>query len=104
MGDETTAHLKDKADLAELVAQISRGVDRSDYDLIASCYTEGSIDHHGAFRGSGREFADYICNQSPVSKTARFLHHSLAQSIFTVDGDRAFGETYFNFHMQVEDD
>jgi hypothetical protein len=94
--------LQDKIELGELVARISRGVDRRDEAMIASCYTEDSIDYHGAFTGTGREFADYICNRSPISSKARFLHHSLAQSIFDIDGDRAFGETYFDFHMQVE--
>ncbi|MGH3626842.1 MAG: nuclear transport factor 2 family protein [Sciscionella sp.] len=94
--------LQDKLELAELVATISRGVDRSDEQLIASCYTHDSIDYHGAFTGTGAEFAAYICHGSPVSSKARFLHHSLAQSLFTVDGDHAFGETYFNFHMQIE--
>lgn len=102
MCDKDVAELKDKIELGELVARISRGVDRADFEMIASSYTEDSIDYHGAFRGSGREFADYICNHSPISKTARFLHHSLGQSIFTIDGDRAFGETYFNFHMQTD--
>lgn len=104
MTDNSAADLRDKMELADLVARISRGVDRSDFDLIADCYTEDSIDYHGEFVGSGREFADYICNRSPVSSKARFLHHSLAQSIFTIDGDKAFGETYFNFHMQTEPD
>jgi hypothetical protein len=96
------AEVSDKIELGELVARLSRGVDRADFDMIASCYTHDSVDHHGAFTGSGREFADYICNRSPISSTARFLHHSLGQSIFAVDGDRAFGETYFDFHMQIE--
>jgi hypothetical protein len=76
--------LRDNVELGELVARISRGVDRWDHELIASCYTEDSIDYHGAFTGTGREFADYICNHSPVSGRARFRRHSLGQSIFDV--------------------
>ena len=102
MTSDDLAQVRDKLELGELVARVSRGVDRADFDLIVSCYTEDSIDYHGAFTGTGREFAEYICHRSPISSRARFLHHSLAQSIFTVDGDRAFGETYFDFHMQTE--
>jgi SnoaL-like domain len=102
MTSDDLAQVRDKLELSELVARVSRGVDRADLDMIVSCYTDDSVDHHGAFTGTGREFAEYICRRSPISSQARFLHHSLAQSIFTVDGDRAFGETYFDFHMQTE--
>jgi hypothetical protein len=105
MASDDLAQIRDKMELGELVARLSRGVDRGDADIVAGCYTEDSIDYHGAFTGSGREFAEYICRGgSPVSSTARFLHHSLCQSIFTVDGDEALGETYFDFHMQIEPD
>lgn len=96
--------LRDKIELGELLARLCRGVDRADEELVASCYTADSVDRHGAFEGTGREFARYICHESPVSSDARFLHHSLGQSLFDVDGDRATGETYFNFHMATGPD
>lgn len=96
--------LRDKIELRELLARLCRGVDRADEELVASCYTADSVDRHGTFEGTGREFARYICHESPVSGDARFLHHSLGQSLFDVEGDRATGETYFNFHMVTEPD
>jgi SnoaL-like domain len=102
MTSDDLALVRDKIELAELVARVSRGVDRADFDMIVSCYTEDSVDYHGTFTGTGREFADYICHRSPISSHARFLHHRLAQSIFAVDGDRAFGETYFDSNLQTE--
>jgi hypothetical protein len=94
------APVADVLELNDLLAQLARGIDRSDFDLIVSCYTTESLDEHGAFSGTGREFADYICNgKSPVSKDAEFIHHSLGQTAYEIDGDSGFGETYFIFHM-----
>ena len=30
-------------------------------ERIASCYTDDSHDDHGTFKGSGREFAVFVC-------------------------------------------
>lgn len=95
-----TAPVADVLELNDLLARLARGVDRNDFDLIVSCYTNDSLDEHGAFSGTGREFADYICHgKSPVSKDAEFLHHSLGQTAYEVNGGYAFGETYHVFHM-----
>jgi SnoaL-like domain len=89
----------DKNELAELVAVLSSAVDRGDRERIASCYAEESYDDHGAFKGSGREFAAYICAPSPSRDGDSQLHHLLGQSIFDIDGDEAWGETFFIFHL-----
>jgi hypothetical protein len=98
---ELVSQLADRAALQDLLATLVRADERGDYELIASCYTEDSYDDHGRFRGTGREFADYICHKS-FSVTSRFRNHNLGQSLFEIDGDQAFGETYFVFHMQTE--
>ncbi len=84
----------DKLELAELVAVLSSAVDRGDRDRIASCYDEDSYDDHGLFKGSGREFAGFICGPGAL----RAMHHQLGQSVFAVQGDEAWGETFFTFH------
>jgi hypothetical protein len=99
---DITAQLADRAELQDLLATLVRADERGDEELIASCYTEDSYDDHGRFRGTGREFADYICNKS-FSATSRFRNHNLGQSLFEIDGDQAFGETYFVFHMETVD-
>ena len=38
------------------------GVDTCDVELIASAYHEDSVDDHGSFHGTGREFADYAAS------------------------------------------
>ena len=84
----------DKCDLAELVAVLSSAMDRGDRERIAACYAEESYDDHGSFKGSGREFADFMCEAGPLQS----MHHLLGQSVFHVEGDEAWGETFWVFH------
>jgi hypothetical protein len=51
----------DKCALTELVAKLSAAVDRGDKEAVIDCYAEQSYDDHGAFKGSGPEFAEMIC-------------------------------------------
>ena len=87
----------DKQELAELVAVLSSAVDRTDRGRIAACYTEDSFDDHGTFKGSGQQFADFVCGPGPMSS----MHHLIGQSVFEVDGDEAWGETFYVFHGSV---
>lgn len=84
----------DKQELAELIAVLSSAVDRADHDRIVSCYTEDSFDDHGTFKGTGQEFADLVCGPGPMDS----MHHLIGQSVFDVDGDEAWGETFYVFH------
>lgn len=90
----------DKNALTELVAVLSSAVDRADKELIASCYAERSYDDHGSFKGSGREFAEFIATTTSLSPLDCW-HHLLGQSVFDVCGDEAWGETFFIFHSVV---
>lgn len=94
--------VQDRQELAELVARLSRAVDRADHDGIVACYAERSFDDHGRFRGSGAEFADYICNAA-FTAASPFVFHCLGQSVFDVEGDEAFGETIYTFYMQTDE-
>jgi len=84
----------DKLQLAELLAVLSSAVDRADRDRIASCYAEDSFDDHGTFKGTGQGFADFVSRPGPMSS----MHHLLGQSVFDVQGDEAWGETFYVFH------
>jgi ketosteroid isomerase-like protein len=100
MGEATSAGIRrwiDKNELTELVAVLSSAVDRGDRERIVSCYAEDSFDDHGVFKGSGREFADFVSAPGPMTK----MHHLLGQSVFDVQGDEAWGETFFVFHGAV---
>jgi hypothetical protein len=87
----------DKLALNELLAVLSAAVDRGDREAIIGCYAEESYDDHGAFKGSGREFAEMICAPSDPGHQMT-MHHLLGQSLFHVEGDDAWGETFFVMH------
>ncbi|TNC18717.1 nuclear transport factor 2 family protein [Amycolatopsis alkalitolerans] len=96
--------IADRLELSDLLARLSRAVDRADRAGIIACYAEESYDDHGAgFKGSGREFADYICGGSPTSAQALFLLHHLGQQLFDIEGDEAFGETAYMMDMKTGD-
>jgi hypothetical protein len=84
----------DRLELAELVAVLSSAMDRGDGERIASCYAQDSFDDHGAFKGSGRAFAEFVCGPGSMTR----MHHLLGQSVFDVQGEEAWGETFFIFH------
>jgi SnoaL-like domain len=90
----------DKLALTELVAVLSAAVDRADREAIIGCYTEESYDDHGAFKGSGREFAEMICAPSGPGRQMT-MHHLLGQSVFDIEGDDAWGETFFVMHAVI---
>jgi ketosteroid isomerase-like protein len=96
--DELTAKqlatLFDREALRELVAELASAVDRADRERVVACYADPSYDDHGSFKGSGEEFADFVCGPSPLTS----MHHLLGQSVFDVQGDEAWGETFFVFH------
>ncbi|MGH3626840.1 MAG: nuclear transport factor 2 family protein [Sciscionella sp.] len=93
--------LLDRLELTDLLARLSRAIDRSDRDGVAACYTEDSWDDHGGgFQGTGAQFADYICGGSPTSRDSRFLLHCLGQQLFDIDGDEAFGETAYLMDLE----
>ncbi len=90
----------DKSALTELVARLAAAADRADEAAIVDCYTEQSFDDHGAFKGSGREFAEMIC--APAGRAQQLtMHHLLGQSVFDVEGDEAWGETFFVMHALI---
>ena len=90
----------DKCELAELIAVLSAAVDRRDRKAIVDCYAADSYDDHGSFKGSGHEFAEFIC--APSNPGAQMtMHHTLGQSVFDVQSDEAWGETYFIMHAVI---
>jgi hypothetical protein len=84
----------DRSELAELVATLSSAVDRGDRERIVACYTEDSHDDHGSFKGTGQAFAEFVCGPQYLDK----MFHLLGQSVFDVQGDEAWGETFFLLH------
>jgi len=78
--------------LATLTAAYSRGVDRTDADLLRTLFHDDSVVTSGAFNGNGQDFAVEICKI--VRDTFEQVFHSTANQWFEIDGDEAVGESY----------
>lgn len=76
-----------------------RGVDRGDVEMIASAYHEDADENHGPFRGTGRQFAEYLVPlMDPIAQTGG---HHVTNILIDRDGDAANVESYFiAFHAQ----
>ena len=76
-----------------MLARYARGVDREDYDLIASCYHPGAVDAHGgSYSGSATGFVDWV-REHPMEQGSLRMH-LLGQPKIDVERDTAFVETY----------
>jgi ketosteroid isomerase-like protein len=84
--------LVEKERIRELFARWSRAADRADDGGIADCYLEESVDSHGQFLGTGKEFAERPLRHSNANIATT---HVLGQSVIDLDGDQAHCETYF---------
>ncbi|MGY9071430.1 MAG: nuclear transport factor 2 family protein [Acidimicrobiales bacterium] len=70
-----------------------RGIDRCDVDLVASSYHPDAIDDHGAFHGSGHEFARFATEA--IREHYEATMHTIGDSIIDFTDDRtAYVETY----------
>ncbi|PWL25160.1 MAG: nuclear transport factor 2 family protein [Altererythrobacter sp. XM-24bin4] len=78
-----------------------RGVDRGDIDMIASAYHDDADENHGAFKGTGREFAEYLVPLMDIAPESS--GHHVTNILIDRDGDVAHVESYFiAFHAQDE--
>ena len=57
--DEVESARAERA-IERVLTQYARGIDRCDEALIASVYHEDAYDEHGAFHGTGPEFAKWV--------------------------------------------
>ncbi|MGW8204723.1 nuclear transport factor 2 family protein [Sphingomonas sp. VDB2] len=82
--------LIDQLALRDLLMRYCRGCDRRDFMLVRSLYHDDAIDDHGAmFRGGPDDFVAWLPQAMAPWQATR---HSIANSLFVVDGDRAEGE------------
>ena len=81
--------------IREVLADLARGTDRLDGELIRSCYHPDSLDDHNAFRGGPAEFADWVLANLPhFAATMHFLGNIRIE----LSGDAAWSETYCVAH------
>ena len=81
-----------KQDIADCLARYARGVDRTDAEMLHSCYFDDSIEEHGSsFSGLAR---DYIEGAIQRLASAGVMGHYLCQSLCEIEGDVAHVESY----------
>jgi hypothetical protein len=91
-----------EAEIRQVLSRYCRGVDRGDRDLVASVYHAGAIDRHGAFEGTGDQFAEVITRRDPNVQGSG-AHH-ITNVTIEREGDAANVESYFlAFHPIVSD-
>ena len=91
--------LRDRQEIADLLARYCRGIDRLDTELIASVYHPDATDNHGIYKGNVKGFVEFIPTVlRQFSKTMHFLGNSLVE----IDGDRAWAETYCMTHSRID--
>lgn len=99
--DEKLQLLMDKQELWDLCCLYCRGLDRLDKALLRSVYHDDATDDRGFFAGTADEFCDLAIN---LLKVMPATQHQIGNAWFDVQGDVAFGETYFTaYHLVVDD-
>lgn len=91
----TVDELLARAEITDVVKRLARGTDRLDEEAMASCYHPDGFDDHNSFRGSGTEFARWVCEVLPHFQAT---HHFIADPYIRLDGDVAQVDTYCEAH------
>lgn len=91
---------EDENALRDLNARYCRGCDRRDFALIRSLFHDDATDDHGPmFRGDVEAFVAWLGGSlEPWELTS----HSISNSLFVVQGDRAEGETYIAAYHRTQ--
>jgi hypothetical protein len=77
--------------IGNVLAKHSRGVDRADEALLASCYFADATVDYRFFTGSAVQFAGILAG---AQKEGAVTLHRTAQMAIAIDGDRASSESY----------
>lgn len=63
-----------REEITDVIKKLARGTDRLDEQAMASCYHPDGFDDHNSFRGSGTEFARWVCEVLPhFESTMHFI-------------------------------
>lgn len=97
-------HLHDRAEpqqvsdyisIQKVLARYCRGADRMDRELLNSVYWDDGNADYGSFKGSPRQFVDWLLHYEDIKQVKGSSQHFLGQSSIVVEGDAARVETYF---------
>jgi hypothetical protein len=84
-----------RTEIHQVLMRYCRGVDRGDLDLLRSVYHPGAIDRHGAFTGTGEDFATMLVASMDAAGGVGQHHITNVLIELTADGAGAEVESYF---------
>lgn len=91
--------LLDKEVIRELLVRFCRAIDRADEGLLRTMYhPDGTDDRHGVKR-TAPEYIDWLLKWL---KTVKLTAHTVSNMLIDVEGDAAYGETYFHAYHRLE--
>lgn len=92
--------LLDKQAISELVFNYSRAVDRKDFALLRTLYTDDGFDDHGGlYRGPAVGYVDWL---EQAMKNCDITAHSVHNHLIAfAGGDRAEGEVYVTAYHRL---
>lgn len=84
-----------RAEIADLLALYCRGLDRREESVLRSIYHHDAVEDRGTglFVGPAQEWVGWTLSVLPVFALTQ---HCILNILIEVDGDVAWGETYFN--------
>ena len=82
-------------EIEQVILALGRATDRRDVAAIRGCYHADGFDDHGAFQGSGAEFAEWVPQALGLFAATQ---HVLSPPRIELDGDVAHVETYCTAH------
>jgi SnoaL-like domain len=97
----TLRQIADRQEIAQVILRLARAIDRQDKALLESCFHDDATDDHGLFKGTAREFSDWVMVQR---KSYERTQHIIANQLIALDGDAASCESYFHAHHVVNSD
>lgn len=97
-----TSDLEAKQRISEVLVGYSTGIDRRDWDLFRSCFTE---DCHAEYEGIGTWHGVEKITEFMIGSHADMGHtmHRLTNMAITVDGDTARARTYVDAVLMASD-
>jgi hypothetical protein len=95
-GDELSVSTRvlralDELDIQSTLNRYARGVDRSDWVLLRSCYTEDATDEHGRYNGGLDGLIDWL---SVEMRRYESTMHVIGNTLIDVKRPGAWAETY----------
>ncbi len=104
MADKTDAlaELRERAAIRDLMIRYAAGLDRRDFDLVASTFTQDALAvYSGVAVGPGID--KIIAHVRGLQNSKRSTHHMGHQTV-EVNGDQAKSETYATAHVVFTSD